>query len=282
MKQIRPLTPRQMYETCGERINDATIRTRLEEVLGGVALPTAYDLGVPVVPMAPYLATPIRGASELIKSVEGTGLIPLLLTYAGDKYSTLNAEKVDTVRPRVTFTRQTRKGEVLAFDERIRLVDDPMRYEATPIGDIPTIVGGMTLQDLYLVLTSTLMPEVVPNTSDITDFLQALAATRGNTAGTLSERYYLGVAAVAQVFGVGANIGGNEDPMFYARVVRPAVIDASRLLGVDPISLDVSLSSGTKAREISIPPEFATTSNELREKLAAAALTIATTEGVSL
>lgn len=249
MAEIVQLSPRQMFEECGERMNDRTVTDRLFDFLGkdGGDLAERYQTGEPFVPMAPYLATPNMAVVALRNSLAGSDLDCVFETYRRDPFTNCNPEKVATARPVVTLQRLGRKG-LVGCSERLCLVKDVEGSNGRPMGELTTFLG-VSLGDFYERLTNTTMPDVP--IYDVSDELNHLASLNEAGGSTAARKYYLGTMVLCQVYGTGVNVGGNENTRFYQEVVEPAIQDAATILGVTPISLNVpGLPTGKKARVI--------------------------------
>jgi hypothetical protein len=242
-----------MFEECGARMNDHAVTDRLFDFLGKGEddLAERYQTGEPFVPMAPYLATPNVAVVALRSALIGSGLDCIFETYRRDTFTNGNPEKVATARPVVTLQMQGTKG-LVKVSERLRLVEDIEGSNGQRIGELSTFLG-VSLGDFYDQLTDGIMPDV--RIYDISDELDHLAALNEAGGSTAARKYYLGTMALCQVYGMGVNVGGNEDPKFYQEVVKPAILDAATILEVTPISLSVpGLPTGKKARII--PTDF--------------------------
>lgn len=249
MTEIVQLDPKQMFEECGARMNDPAVTDRLFDFLGQdeCDLAKRYRTGEPFVPMAPYLATPNAAVVALKSALSGSGLDCVFETYRRDTFTNCNPEKVATARPVVALQVQCAKG-LVEVPKKLCLVEDIEGSCGQRIGELPTFLG-VSLGDFYDQLTKKLMPDTpIYDISNELDYLAALNEAGGSTA---AQKYYLGTMAVCQVYGMGVNVGGNEDSRFYHEVVKPAILDAAAILEVTPISLSVpGLPTGKKARII--------------------------------
>lgn len=250
MKNIKSLNAVDVLEVCGERISSPQIQTRLAELLEGT-LPTELA-GGPRIPLTPYLATPNNAVRYVLEKTLGSGIEQRLMTYKTDKFVSSNPEKAQSAYPRIDCLRVTKKGLSLVT-EGLRLVSlgDLTASAGSPIGSLPTIYADTDLGTFYDLLSGSVLPEL--EVVDVSDALNALSNIGDSIGSTPAERYYTYVMAINQVYGPGVNIGGNEDPGFYSRVVLPGLVNACRVLGVDPIGLDVGdIPSGKEARKIII------------------------------
>lgn len=267
MTEIREITTENAEEELGARRNDTAILTRLDEILKGVR-PWSEDQepSSMFISIAPQLAVPTIALSTIMQCIAlRGGRVPNVLTYKASSYTDSNPKLSATLKPLIGFERKDREGGKVIEARRVRLG----RWAGQDIGDIPTFYENISLGCFYDKLLSYLAPCRYKQ-FDMSDFYLDLTRHRDQSATKAkADKYYLGLMALEQVYGLGVSMGSNPD--FTQRVVQPALIEAARILGVNPVVLaqteypEFGLMD-TKDPSLAIATKFSDLS-ELEEKL---------------
>jgi hypothetical protein len=248
MTEIRRVTLEQASEEFGARANSQKVVTALREATGLSLdeLPKG-----PILSCSPYLAYPGAGVLRVVEIAIEAGLEPVIYTYEADSYTSVNPEKADCIKPPLEFNSARRTRPKIANTPNGR----------TAVGEIPTIYidehtgQSVSLAEYYRRASGLILPKGVI-VEDLYELYLNLTRQKDPNANRPSARdYYLGSMALSQVFGVGINAGGNEDSKFYETVVRPAILQASQILGVEPIAIEtqgLGIPTGRDARVIDV------------------------------
>jgi hypothetical protein len=225
--------PQDLSAELARRRKDKGLADAVLEYFGG-SLPVGWPEGPPIATLNRYLATGRFEDIVFAHSAVSLGLRPYWPTYLAEKYTSVNAEKVSCLRPRV----QRPKMQV----SRQWLVQDPRSVEGLPLGEI--LVGRACLPAVHaLARGQVLTPEVVLNTFDVSHWNQEQAQRFGARpdADRLAPHYYHAVMAQYVCHGVlfedfdggpNANSGLSR---FVQEVVNPAITSVTSQFGLKPL-----------------------------------------------
>jgi hypothetical protein len=224
--------PQKVVGELARRRKDKGRLAAILEYLGG-RLPEGWPEGAPIATLNRYVATARFEDVAFAHAAMSLGLRPFWPTYHAERYTTVNAEKVSCLRPRILRP----KLQVT----RRWLVEDHEQYDGQPLGSIP--IGSRMLQEVHAEARQIVLGEVADNTFDVSEWNQAQARRFGATADTtrLAPHYYHGVMALYLCHGVlfedfdgGPNAGAGLT-QFVAEVVRPAIEAVTVQFGLKPL-----------------------------------------------
>ncbi|MBN9397829.1 hypothetical protein BGO18_03415 [Candidatus Saccharibacteria bacterium 47-87] len=234
------------FDLIMERRNNKELRERVMCYLG-VKAPAACFTDETTVPA--FLARYVPRATDedrlFADEARDAGFTPYWASYMGDKYTERNAEKVQTIRPPIRWTKGQRTRQwVVPIDER-----------SGGVGELRTLFGYNSTEYQQairqLVFGNDGNEDTVNNTFDMGEWYRYQARRFGWESGNLAPFYYPATMALASVFGAlyedfdgGPNAGSGDLAAFMDRVVYPAINKVTQDLGVNPIIVQLPYREG--------------------------------------
>lgn len=226
--------------TIEERRESIDIRSRVLEYLGDMLPSTELEQGKPVAILARYVPRATKEDELFINASYQAGFRPFWASYRGDRFTTRNPEKVETIRPPILW----RKGQ----KTRAWVVEPEKRIGG--VGELTTIYGNTSSQFQQnireMVFDRRGTGEIARNTFDMGNWYMAQAPRFGHEKGGLAQFYYPALMALATTYCViyedfdgGPNADSGDLKRFRHEVVYPAFKKVQKDLGLTPIIIQL-------------------------------------------
>ena len=239
-------------EVIEERRSSSEIRDTVAAYLGNILPSDCLVQEKPVAILARYVARATGEDKAFAQSAQQAGFVPYWSTYKGDRFTTRNPEKVETVRPPIRWQKGQRT--------RSWVVEPAKRLGG--VGELETIYDCSSSQYQRsirnLVLPNDGLEELVANEFDMGSWYRVQAPRFGYTGGNLAPFYYPATMALATAFCVlyedfdgGPNASSGDLAAFREGVVYPAYDKVERELRLKPMIVRLPFQEGMNETDLS-------------------------------
>ncbi|HSX33584.1 MAG TPA: hypothetical protein VLF91_04580 [Candidatus Saccharimonadales bacterium] len=240
-------------EIMQERRSQTSIKDEVARYLGGALPADCLDRKEPVAMLARYVARATEEDRVFAEAAQQAGFVPYWSTYWGDRFTTRNPEKVETIRPPIRW----QKGQ-----KTRSWVVEPAKRDGG-IGELETLYrcSSSEYQQAIreIVFANDGSPELVANEFDMGDWYKAQAPRFGYASGNLAPYYYPATMALATAFCVlyedfdgGPNASSGDLAAFRNQVVYPAFERVEQELGIKPLVVRLPFAERMNETDLSL------------------------------